>query len=106
MYRIARNICNDYLNEQRVNNAMVVLNDTYPVDISDYETSYTEDDYAALERALNGLSLEQRELIILCRFQGLKYHEVSAITNQSIPSIKTGMFRAIKKLRSVYFRQL
>lgn len=106
MYRIARNLCNDYLNELKIHNSMILLNETYPSDVINEEPSFTEDDYQMLDRALMQLSPDQRELIVLSRFQGLQYNEVSAITGQSIASIKTGMFRAIKKLRSIYFRQL
>ncbi len=106
MYQIARNLFRDYVNEQKISDSMLTLTDNYTTDIHDDEPDYTEDDYKSLENALSELTVEQRELIILCRYQGLKYNEVSAITNMSVPAIKVNMFRAIRKLRTIYFRQI
>lgn len=106
MYRIARNICMDYMNEQKVSQSLLTLTENYSEDIHDDVSGYTEDDYDTLENAIVRLPAEQRELIILCRFQGLKYSEVSTILNMSVPAIKVNMFRAIKKLRTIYFNQI
>lgn len=106
MYRIARNICMDYMNEQKVNESLFTLTEHYSEDIHDDDQGYTEDEYNALENSIMKLPAEQRELIILCRFQGLKYSEVSTILNMSVPAIKVNMFRAIRKLRTIYFNQI
>jgi len=56
-----------------------------------------------LYEAMALLSEEQREIIELARFQGLKYQEISKITGNSVPAIKVKVHRAIKKLRELYF---
>lgn len=106
MYKIARNLCMDYMNEQKMNESLITLTENYAHDIHDDDPGFTEDDYSALERAIAKLPSEQRELIILSRFQGLKYSEVSSILNLSVPAVKVNMFRAIRKLRTIYFNQI
>jgi RNA polymerase sigma factor (sigma-70 family) len=106
MYQIARNLFMDYVNEQKISGTMISLTETYLPDVPNNETVYSEDDYITLEKAISALPVEQRELLILCRFQGLKYNEVSSILNQSIPAIKVNMFRTMKKLRTIYFSKI
>lgn len=106
MYQIARNLFRDHINEQKMVESMLSITDNYPTDVHEDDSNYNEDDYQTLERALRKLPLEQRELILLCRYQGLKYNEVSSILNMSVPAIKVNMFRAIKKLRTIYFSQI
>jgi RNA polymerase sigma-70 factor (ECF subfamily) len=106
MYQIARNLFRDYVNEQKVNDSIITAMDNYTVDTEDEVTGFSEDDYGSLESAIMKLPVEQRELIILSRYQGLKYNEVSSILKMSVPAIKVKMFRAIKNLRAIYFKQI
>lgn len=106
MYRIARNLCMDYINEQKINDSLLTLTDNYSFDCHDDDSGFSEDEYSTLENAISKLPAEQRELIILCRFEGLKYNEVSSILNMSVPAVKVNMFRAIRKLRTIYFNQI
>jgi RNA polymerase sigma-70 factor (ECF subfamily) len=80
--------------------------DKYIVEPDDETEGYHEDDYDRLEKAMSDLSIEQKEIIILSRFQGMKYEEISEITNQSVGAIKVAMYRAIKQLRGIYFKQI
>ncbi len=106
IYQIARNLHADHCRQEKINREMLIITDTYPAVMSNEEENYIEEDYEKLDKALLSLPDEQRELIILSRFQRLKYEEISSITNQSVPAIKVAMHRAIKQLRSVYFQQV
>lgn len=106
MYQMARNLHIDYCKEEKRSEALFLNTDTYPVDISDETDGFPEDDYERLERSFATLNNEQRELIILSRYQGLKYEEISHIVNQSVPAIKVAIHRAIKQLRGIYFKQI
>jgi RNA polymerase sigma factor (sigma-70 family) len=57
-----------------------------------------------LFEALSQLPDQDRELIELSRFQGLKYAEISEITGNSVSAIKVKIHRAIGKLRELYFQ--
>jgi RNA polymerase sigma factor (sigma-70 family) len=67
--------------------------------------SYTEEHYSRLDQAMANLQPDQREILVLSRFQGLKYEEIARIRESSIPAIKVQVHRAIKHLRSLYFKQ-
>jgi len=55
-----------------------------------------------LHRALRLLPEEQREVLVLTRFQELKYREVAALLHCSEGAVKVRVHRAIKELRTVY----
>jgi RNA polymerase sigma factor (sigma-70 family) len=56
-----------------------------------------------LHQSMAKLSEEQRELLVLTRFQQLKYEEVAAIMDTTVANIKVKVHRAILKLREFYF---
>jgi len=62
-------------------------------------------DYSHLHYALNRLEPSDRELVMLNRFQGIKYEELATITSSTPGAVKTKMSRALKKLRSLYFEK-
>jgi RNA polymerase sigma-70 factor (ECF subfamily) len=45
---------------------------------------------------------EERELLILSRYQGLRYKEIAHICNTNEGTIKVRIFRALQSLRDVY----
>ena len=106
IFQIARNLHADYCKEEKRSGEIFMKTDNYPVEPSDDSEGYLEDDYTRLEKAISYLNEEQKEIIVLSRYQGLKYEEISAITNQSVAAIKVAMFRAIKQLRGIYFKQI
>jgi RNA polymerase sigma factor (sigma-70 family) len=106
MYQMARNLHADYCKQEKRSDELFLKTDMYPAEVVDTGDGYPEEDYERLDKAFGTLSNDQKEIIILSRFQGLKYEEISAITNQSVPSIKVAMHRAIKKLRGIYFKQM
>ena len=106
IFEIARNLHADYCKEEKRSGTLFLKTDKYPVEPADDTDSYHEDDYDRLEKAFSCLSDDQKEIIILSRYQGLKYEEISAITKQSVGAIKVAMYRAIKQLRGIYFKQI
>jgi RNA polymerase sigma factor (sigma-70 family) len=106
IYQMARNLHADYRKQQRKTEESILNIDKYPADVIDDKESFMEEDYERLEQAISTLSDDQREIIVLSRYQGLKYEEISVIVNQSVPAIKVAMHRAIKQLRGIYFKQI
>jgi RNA polymerase sigma factor (sigma-70 family) len=58
-----------------------------------------------IKEALGHLTAEQREVLILSRYQDLKYEEIAEILKCRIGTVKARVFRAVEKLRRIY-RQL
>jgi len=56
-----------------------------------------------LNLAMNKLSFEERELIVMHRFQEMKQSEIAEILNISLSAIKVRMHRTMLKLRKNYF---
>jgi RNA polymerase sigma-70 factor (ECF subfamily) len=59
---------------------------------------------ALLYRAIECLPEEGRELLVMSKFQGLKYEEISAITGDSVANIKVKVYRSMLKLKERYFQ--
>jgi RNA polymerase sigma-70 factor (ECF subfamily) len=106
IFQIARNLHADYCKEEKRAEELFLKTDKYTKEPADESEGYHEDDYDRLEKAISDLSEEQKEIIVLSRYQGLKYEEISAITNQSVAAIKVAMYRAIRQLRGIYFKQI
>ena len=54
---------------------------------------------AALEKAVNELPLQQRELVVLRDIQGLSYEEIETVTGQAEGTVKSRLFRARSQLQ-------
>lgn len=59
---------------------------------------------ALLHRALAALPLESREVLILSRFQNLKYEEVARILDCGVGAVKMRVHRALKELKEEFSR--
>ena len=104
IYRMARNMHADLCKqEQRANGRFKSVEELGEGPPAGGE-GYTEDHYERLDRALARLQPDQREILVLSRYQGLKYEEISKIKEISVAAIKVQVHRAIKHLRSLYFQ--
>ena len=55
----------------------------------------------AVEKALKQLPEDQREVIILKVFQGLKFEEIAAIQGAPVSTVKSRLYMGFEKLRSI-----
>jgi len=55
-----------------------------------------------LARALEKLPLRKREVLLLSRFQGLKYEEIAGLLACSVQAVKVQVHRSLKELRRQY----
>jgi RNA polymerase sigma factor (sigma-70 family) len=60
----------------------------------------------ALTKAFDGLSAEQRAVVDLTYFHGLSYREIAQIVSCPAETVKTRMFHARRKLRSLLAGEL
>lgn len=105
IYQMARNIHADFCKQQKKNNERFKrMNQDYNNRAGE-ENALTEEDFVRLDMALSQLKPEQREILVLSRFQGLKYEEISRIRNLSVPAIKVQVHRTMKELRKIYFNE-
>jgi RNA polymerase sigma factor (sigma-70 family) len=107
MYQMARNVLADFFEKEKIKSR-----DQYPEDWlkkhpgNDDEDIEKKERLKALYKALSQLPAEQREILELSRFQGLRYKEIAEITGNSVGAIKVKVYRSIQKLRELYFQEV
>lgn len=104
IYQIARNVFSDHY--QSVKNKYSAFIDVEK--ISDHmadngESELLDEKEALLQRSMAKLTDEQRELLVLTRFQQMKYEEVAELMDTTVSNIKVKIHRAIIRLREHYF---
>ena len=105
MYQMARNLHADYCKE-KMRLAQVISNvHNSPEDVAEKDEGFKEQDFERLNKALAKLGPVDRELIVMSRYEGLKYAEIARMKNMSLSSIKVQIHRALKELRILYFKQ-
>ncbi len=55
-----------------------------------------------LNLALKKLNDDKREILVLSKFQELKYEEIGSILDLSVAAVKVRVHRAMNKLKTVY----
>lgn len=106
IYQMARNVHADYRKQNKRTGDRFENVEEYDENIAEHTAAFTEEEYEQLDKALLKLHPDQLEIIVLSRFQGLKYEEISKIQNSTVANIKVKMHRAIKQLREIYFKQI
>ncbi len=102
-YQIARNVFADHLRKNKVLHSdytpIESIADVRQEDDSD-EKNHQEN---VLRKSMSKLSDESREILVMSRYQNMKYVEISEVLGITVSSVKVKVHRAIKKLRVVYF---
>jgi len=116
MYQIALNLCRDRMRARRRWSRVLVdwlsprRDDAPPppeaVDRSagPAELVETEERRRAVVRALESIPAEQREVLILKEFQGLKFREIAEILGCPESTVKSRMYYGLNGLRSALVR--
>lgn len=96
---IAVNTCNNYFKKEKP--AYVDLETLEMVDETDssLEKVIRKENRNAVRSAINELPDYQKEVIILRFYYDLKIKEIAAITNASVPTVKSRLQQGLKKLQ-------
>ena len=102
LFSITANWCRDYLRKadnksKESDDVLVTL--PAPAELSPDRSLEQREDAARVRRALQALTPEQREAILLSRYQGLSYAEIAQIAGCSEGAVKTRVFRAMETLK-------
>lgn len=104
IYQVARNVFSDHYQAHKNKFNDFVAVEKISDHMADREESEEQDEKEKLlHQSMAKLTDEQRELLVLTRFQQLKYEEVAAIMDTTVANIKVKVHRAILKLRAYYF---
>ena len=116
LYRIARNLCID--EKRRYWNRLVHVDSQTQItheeggsttllerfeanDVNAREMASQEADKEQIRNAINTLSEEQREVMILNKYHGMSYAEIAEVLDLSPESVKQRAYRAHLKLREL-----
>ena len=58
---------------------------------------------ALLRRAFDQLPVEKREILLLSRFQEMKYEEIASVLGCEVGTVKVRVYRAVRALEQIYF---
>lgn len=101
MYRIAHNAFIDHTRRSKWETAMPEKMDIPAPAGRQLEQ---DEEHALLHRALLLLPPDKRELLVLSRFQGLKYEQIGELLDVETNTVKVRVFRALGQLREIYER--
>lgn len=102
VFQIARNMVKDHYRKMKVHKDYF-----NPVEILP-EVS-VESDNGQLERegqlykAMNKLPDDKRELLVLSKFDGMKYEQIAMLRKTTVSNIKVQVHRTMKELKDIYF---
>lgn len=102
IFQIARNMLKDHFRKMKVHQD--VFN---PVEVISEKEQ--EGDEVLIERekklhlAMKMLSDDRRELLVMSKFQGLKYEQIAKMRGTTVSNIKVQVHRTIKELKEVFF---
>jgi RNA polymerase sigma factor (sigma-70 family) len=106
MFHIARNARFDYYKKHRAETLMpeegvenVESRTPHPGRELEQEEQTT-----LLERALFKLDAEKREVLVLSRYQDMKYDQIAELMECEVGTIKTRVHRALKELRHIFLK--
>ncbi len=104
IYQVARNVFSDHYQANKNRKSDFISVEKMSDTMSDREEENEQEERErVLHRSLAMLNDEQRELLVLTRFQHLKYEEVADMMETTVANIKVKVHRAIAKLREHYF---
>ena len=104
MYQIARNAHIDYLRKSKGELSLddqwdeVVKAEPTPLDRLEHGQ-----DVKLLQEALARLPLKKREVLVLSRYQDMKYKDIAELFGCQIGTVKAHVHRAIKDLGKIYY---
>jgi RNA polymerase sigma factor (sigma-70 family) len=100
MYQIARNTRIDQVRKVRPETTLACE----PVAASLSDPAQQQQQALLLKRALMHLPEDKREILVLSRFQELKYDEIARLLGCEIGAVKVRVHRALQQLREVFLQ--
>jgi RNA polymerase sigma factor (sigma-70 family) len=105
MYHIARNVHMDHHKKWKNEPATAgELEEPATEGLQAQEQLEQKQDQELLQQSLARLPVEKREILILSRYQDLRYDDIAEILGCSVEAVKVRVHRAMNELRTVFFQ--
>lgn len=104
MYHLARNVFHDAVKESKTRRHEDVhsLADSIGGGVTADEDFEQQQNAQMVHKAMTLLSTEHREILVLSRFQELKYEEIAQILNLTEGAVKVRVHRALGELKKIF----
>lgn len=103
IYTIARNMFSTYYQKQKKERTSSIEDDKLNAE-DVLLTQNKQEELDHLKTALLQLNNSDRELIVMHRYQEIKYKQIAEIIGSSENAVKVRVHRALKKLKDIYFQ--
>jgi len=104
IYTIARNIFSSYYQKTKKERTNEIDDDKLNAS-ENLVSESNQEEIEHLQKALLKLSNSDRELIVMHRFQEIKYEQIAQIIGSTENAVKVKVHRALKKLKEIYFQK-
>lgn len=104
IYQVGRNVFFDHCRKGGNENSVDDFKSNEPVDEMVSPFQETDERLDLLRMALDQLPEDKREIIVLSRYEGLRYKEIGEIMDCSETAIKVKAHRAMKELKDIYLK--
>src|SRR5215831_1732601 len=104
MYQIGRNVRADHFRKRQTEAAsseQAIAPDGQPLPTHQLEK---REQLSLLQRALLALPEDKRELLILTRYDELKYETIAAVLSIEAGAVRVRVHRALRELRAVFLK--
>jgi len=105
MYHIARNLFADHYKLQKkmgYKEEPEVADKYFRDEFNAEEKRIKEEQLDMLQLAMNRLSVEKREVLVLSKYQGMRYQDIAEVLDITESAVKVRIFRALKDLKVQY----
>jgi RNA polymerase sigma-70 factor, ECF subfamily len=105
MFHMARNMFADHYKKNKrmgYKEDVEVADKYFRDDVNAESTRIHSEEMDLLQQAMNQLSLEKREILILSKYQEMRYREIADLLQLTESAVKVRIFRALKELKTIY----
>lgn len=102
MYQLARNAATDHFRKWKNEMPLEGADEKPGQDPAPDDSLVHDEKSEFLKKALSLLPAEKREVLVLSRYQELKYEEIGAILDCPVGTVKARVHRALKDLKREY----
>ncbi len=99
IFRIAANECRNLLRKQKFHEPLEVIYSQKAIDKNPLEILERNEAIERVKKALLHIPEEQREVIILKEYEGLKFREIAKILDTSENTVKSRMYYGLNALK-------
>ncbi|MBS1663359.1 MAG: RNA polymerase sigma factor [Bacteroidetes bacterium] len=104
MYHLARNVWKDHLRTSGRMGVVRQVEDGIGKEVLVDEQLEKKLELEMLQRRIDSLNPESREVLVLSRYQNLKYAEIAEVLDISVAAVKVRIHRAIHQLKKLYLQ--